>query len=365
MSRWLVLTLILIAAVCTVKSAEDQVALDNGLVSLTVNTHGGAISGFVLNEQGLNPYSWKSADQAWTTSRKEGLFTCFDRVGHPSGKMKDAGVPFHGEATSVMWEVLEQSVNSDGCHILKMRCRLPVANMTLIRTFELYPGSSVCKVSDRIRNDNPFAKAYNVLLHPSIGAPFLDQSVLVDCNASKGFLKGTPLDDLEGQKIQWPLISLENKSVDLSCMTNGVGAVANFVTDDDLGWGCVSNPQQELMAGCLWETADYPWFRVWREWKDGAPTALGIEFGTTPLGKPLEEIEVVGDLWSRPTLEYLEPGAAVTKSFYMFLTKIPRDYSGVGQVVLTETGIRIEEKQSHQERELTLDILKKGKGRSE
>ena len=124
------------------------------------------------------------------------------------------------------------------------------------------------------------------------------------------------------------------------------GFVSNYLCEESVaqGWGCVSNPDKELLVGCLWNTAEYPWIRVWREWKEDQPQALGIEFSTTPLGIPLEEIREVGNLLGHPTIESLEPGAETVKSFYLFLSRIPKDYTGVKLVEIVEGVLRLTER---------------------
>ena len=93
-----------------VHMTSEKLILENQVVRMEVNRFGGAISSFMLKSNELNPYSWVSGRwEADDVSQKEGLFVCFDRIGSSSGQDKAAGMPFHGEATSVPWKVLETS----------------------------------------------------------------------------------------------------------------------------------------------------------------------------------------------------------------------------------------------------------------
>lgn len=206
----------------------DTVVLDNGIARISINRYGGAIASFSLNEQGLNPFTWKSRKWGNDVSNKEGFFVCFDRIGFPAASEQAKGIPFHGEATSENWGVLNQSTNGFGDIILKMRCTLPIAKMELNREYSLLNGSSVCRITDCIQNHNAIEKPYNILHHPSLSAPFLDSAVLIDCNASTGFLNGKNLDKLPGPLHSWPVVNHQNEAVNLREFKNYNGMVWNF-----------------------------------------------------------------------------------------------------------------------------------------
>ncbi len=348
--------ILLIVGIAQADSEDESVILDNGTMRMAINEHGGAVSSCMLNKQGLNPFSWKAKRWPGNPSIKEGLFICFDRLGKPSKDDLARGIPFHGEATGVRWEVLEQKTSELGDHLLKMRCPLPVARMTLIREYCLFKDSSVCRITDRIKNDNSFTKSYNVLQHPSLAAPFLDDSVIIDCNGFKGFLNVKDVSKIPGPTITWPEINFKSEPLNLRHMKDGEKLVTNYVCEDRVkyGWGSVANPDRGLLVGCLWPTDDYPWIRVWREWDGDVPRSLGVEFSTTPLGIPLEEVEQVGDLFGHATLETLEPDAETVKTFYLYLSEIPKNFSGVGNVSLSDGALKIEERNSVGKRQRAL-----------
>lgn len=328
-------------------SADDVVVLDNGVMRMEVNRMGGAVSRCVLAGSGLNPFSWRA--KRWNKndrSVKEGLFTCFDRLGKPSAADQARGIPFHGEAASVEWKVLGKGKSREGHLFLRMRCMLPIAGMSLEREYCLFKDSSVCRVHDRVRNNNPFPKTYNLLMHPSHAQPFLSRSVLVDCNGATGFVNSKEPSEIPSDPIRWPEIEYQSQRLNLRMMTNGVPLVVNYLCAEDAadGWGCLSNPELGLMTGFIWPVADYPWTRIWQEWKDGAPSALGIEFSTTPLGFPLEEIERIGPLLGQPTIETLAPGEETVKTFHFFLQKIPHNFTGVGNAKLDDGALIVEER---------------------
>lgn len=335
---------------CLVASAfatgSEQVVLQNTAMRMEINLQGGAISSCVLEGETLNPFTWKSGAKSGDLSRKEGLFLCFERVGKSSKADRKRGVPFHGEATSVRWEVLGHTEDEAGHKRLKMSCKLPITQLALEREYCLFKDSSVCRVTDRVKNETAEARPYNMLHHPSMDMPFLDETVLVDCNASEGFVKNKAKPGTVEPRIVWPEIEFQGKKIDLRKMDDGQTLVANYRCAEgvELGWGCVSKPRSRLLVGTAWPTKDYSWMRVWRSWGDNRPNALGIEFGTTPLGLPFEQIEQIGDVMGLPTLHHLEPGGEVERSFYLFLAEIPKDYTGVGKVQLQDGVLEVLER---------------------
>ncbi|MEX0321359.1 MAG: hypothetical protein AB3N63_04330 [Puniceicoccaceae bacterium] len=333
---------------CVLATASEVLQLSNAKLDIRINKKGGAISSCILTGNDLNPFSWQSGNPV-DGSNNEGLFVCFDRLGRPSEAEMARGVPFHGEATSVEWEVLTRFTDADGNHHLKMRCILPVARMQLIREYCLYKDSTVCRIVDRIKNLNTFDKDYNIVQHPSLAPPFLDKSVMVDSNGGKGFLNMKNLDDAPGTENHWPEVVYENEVINLRSISDGNSFVANYLCPNTYshGWGSVSNPGKGLMVGFLWPREDYPWIRIWRAFKNDSPSALGVEFGTTPLGAPLKEIRKKGDLLGESTIETLRPGEISEKTFYLFLSPIHGDFEGVEEVRLNSSGLSMQEIGGH------------------
>ncbi len=330
--------------------AADSVVLDNDTVALKINLHGGSISSYAFKDEPLNPFTWHSWHQADHPEYKEGFFLCFDRIGKSSEEEQVQGFPFHGEAASTRWQVVEHGTNS-----LRMRCDLPRVNMSVVREYTLFTTSSVCRIRDRFINNNPFEKEYNILQHPFLAAPFLDESVLIDCNADAGFFNIKKLDELPIRPAKWPEVETAAGRIDLRRMVAEGNMVVNYRSAPGvtLGWGCIANPGKGLLVGTLWQTDEYPWYRVCRAWKDGVPDVVGIEFGTSPLGMPFAEIRQVGDLLGQPTLHTLPPGGEVHKTFHLFLSKIPTDYTGIKHIRLEKDRLVLEEKTAT--REITLN----------
>ena len=117
-----------------------------------------------------------------------------------------------------------------------------------------------------------------------------------------------------------------------------------------------ANSGKGLLLGYFWKTQDYPWVSLWRDVREGKPAARGLEFGSTGLHQPYPILVQVGRLWERPLFEFLDAGETRTKSYLMFLLKIPSDFRGVQQVNFEGSTLRVIERRESRPRELTLEV---------
>src|ERR1700755_3260544 len=89
--------------------------LENSLCSLTVDSFGGAITNFHLkDEQQINPLSFAFTQEQMPENNKNGApyqghFLCLGRWGLPSEGEIKTGVPNHGEAANIHWEIQNQT----------------------------------------------------------------------------------------------------------------------------------------------------------------------------------------------------------------------------------------------------------------
>jgi hypothetical protein len=110
------------------------------------------------------------------------------------------------------------------------------------------------------------------------------------------------------------------------------------------GWTTATSPNTGLLIGYIWRTADYCWFSNWRQAQHGRPSARGMEFGTTGVHQPFEALAQQPRVLGRPTFDFLDAGMKRTRSYFMFLARLPEDGSfarGVGRVVVEATERRV------------------------
>lgn len=322
-------------AAISLVSAEEifegrrSVVLQGEEARLVVDILGGSIVSFELTEQGLNPLRWANNGPT-DKPRQMSHFLCLDRWGAPSQAELANGMPFHGEAGLVEWQVLEQSATE-----ARMTATLPLAGLAVERSVWLAPEGSWFQVRETVTNQNKLGRVYNMVQHPSIGPPFLDASVLVDSNAARGFARGGTMPNPEEPSALWPLAPrADGTTADARRLTtDSTPDVASYVIDEEIGWITAANPGKGLLIGYIWETADYPWLNVWRRLDNGVPAARGLEFGTTGLHEPYPTLVKKGTIFGRPIYQYLDASGVQARSYIGFLAEIPPGYQGVDDLV--------------------------------
>jgi hypothetical protein len=324
------------ASAQTFPAGRPTTVLSSKTATVGIDLAGGSIVDFRIAGSDLNPLTWGYAREGDLAPRQQGHFVCFDRWGPPSRQEQRNGMPFHGESTTSMWELLEAPTLRNGVVTSTVQCVLQMGGMTIKRSFELSERGPVFVVTDSITNDNNLGRVWNIVNHATIGPPFLDANVIVDTSAEKGFLQEQALPDPEARPIYWPDMAYNGTLVDFRYFTNNPNpSVVSFVFPDstEYGWVTASNPDKGLLIGYIWDIAEYPWLNLWRAGRNGVLQARGLEFGTTGIHQPFSEILRIGKVFNTPIFEYLDSTASVEKSFVAFLAEIPADFGGVDDLV--------------------------------
>lgn len=339
----------------TIKGRRSLV-LEGEAAQLIVDLAGGSITNFHLLPQGISPIQWGATDNS-TLPRPMGHFLCLDRWGQPSDSEIKSGMPFHGEASNVVWSVTQPLLKREGTLLAEMEAQLPMAGLKVRRHIALSQTGSFFTVREEITNVNKLGRLYNIVQHPTIGPPFLDENTLVDTNARKGFMQSSPLPNPEEPAVYWPEGRHEGQAVNLRHLTNSHDPnVVSFTVEEEYGWVTACNPTQGLLIGYLWKTAEYPWFNAWRHVEKGKPVARGLEFGTTGLHQPYPVLVKKGKIFGRALYEYLDAGEIASKSYLCFLIKIPKDYAGVGKITYSGKLLTLHERGGAPSRDLKIAV---------
>ena len=239
-----------------------------------------------------------------------------------------------------------------------MSATLPLAGLRVERAIEFSKSEPFAIVRETVSNQNKLGRVYNCVQHPTVGPPFLDNDTVVDCNGRHGFAQGGSMPTPEEPSFYWPrALTRDGESVNLRHLTgNPDPNVVSFAIDEEQGWITAASPSKGLMVGYLWRAQDYPWVSVWRDVRDGKPAARGLEFGTTGLHQPFPILIKKGRVFERPTLEYLDAGAKATRSYAVFLMRIPSNYAGVENVSLHEGRLVVRERGAGADRELSMNV---------
>ena len=341
-------------------SIHTKRAIRNQSASVCIDLFGGAITDFHLDDHPVNPLSFKfSKDQMPANNQKgavyQGHFLCLGRWGIPSAGEINAGVPDHGEIANMMWE---ESTQRDNCIGMKASSRLE--GLAVNRSVSMDKANGLYLITEDVTNINPLGRMYNMVQHPTIASPFLDEHVLVDCNALMGF--DYALDDFSDASFNpWPnVFGKDSLLIDVSTCKEPSSSVFSFVVNPEqsYGWVTAFSPSQNLLIGYLWKRVHYPWINHWIHWSDETILYRGLEFGTTGIHKPFPEIldRNLVEVLNEKTYSYLDAGATHTRSFMSFLQRMPQDYQGVAEIYYNENGIRVIEKHTGKQPEISCSL---------
>ena len=333
-----------------------SLVLENPVARLTVDLLGGSFVEFQFQDQKLNPLVWNNSGEP-DQPRQMSHFLCLDRWGWPSKAEAAGGMPYHGEAGLVEWRIVDPPRVTVGGVRAHLRTTLPMANLAVSRRIHLDCKEAVFTVTESVTNLNQLGSVLNMVQHPSIGPPFLDERTVIDANATEGFVLANTMPNPERWPTWWPqALDSDGQSVNMRYLQdNHDPNVVAYVIEEKLGWTTAASPAHGLLIGYVWKTADYPWFIAWRRAEHGKPFARGIEFGTTGLDWPQGELVRKGRIFGRPLFVYLDAGETLTKSFTCFLLRIPPDYAGVEAVRQTGTGLGVRGRGAAKAREIALD----------
>jgi hypothetical protein len=337
----------------TVIEIRPSMALEGNAARVAVDLGGGSIAQFQFTGQELNPLTWTSGEPA--PAHPMGHFLCLDRWGPPSEAESRNGMPFHGEASHVGWKLVRAPMHSAGEIQAELAATLPIAGFEVTRRMRLSEGAALLRVSESVTNTNRLGRIYNMVQHPSIAPPFLDETTLVDANAREGFMQSSPLPNPERPAILWPHALKDGQPVNLRNLTNDAAPeVASFTIEDDYGWVTASSASKGLLIGYIWKTSEYPWLNIWRNVLNGKPAARGLEFGTTGLHQPVGILVAKGKIFDRPLYAYIDAGQTVTRSYAAFLFKIPSGYRGVERITYNSGRLTLHERSSVPARDLAM-----------
>ncbi len=347
------LSLSLQAQAETLFNGRPSLILEGKAARLVVDLGGGSIVDFRLSGQSINPLEFNSGEAA--ALKPLGHFLCLDRWGPPSEAEKRNGMFFHGEATRVEWTILQRPARKGVVVQAAMSALLPLAGLEVERTIRLSDSSASFNVSEAVINRNKLGRIYNMVQHPTIGPPFLDENTLVDSNARKGFMQTSPLPNPEEPAVFWPQALKESQPLTLRRLSDDSDPnVVSFTFDEELGWVTASSPSRGLLIGYLWRTSEYPWFNAWRHSENGKPVARGLEFGTTGLHQPFPILVAKGRIFGRPLYVHLDAGQTSRRSYLAFLFKIPNDYQGVARLTYRDRRLVIHERGKESDRDLSM-----------
>ncbi len=326
------------------ENGSTHLHLKNYYAGLVIDQYGGAYINFYLKNDSINPLTWSLTSDQMPENNKDGApfqghFLCLGRWGAPTPGEMEMGVPHNGEATNSMWTV--EGISSDK---LVMSHESTLDGLDIVREVEFIGNEALFEVTERVRNSNTVGRLNNIVQHVTLGPPFLSAATMVFTNAGPGFFQDHSYPDPHRWEYRWPIAkdSLGNE-YDLQRSDIDYNYVSTHLIEDTVGWIAAWNPERMLLLGYVWQKKDYPWVNVWNHISNGKPVAKGLEFGTTGIGRPYQDLLAVDTRFhGYDSFEYLDAGEAVEKSFYGFLIKTERNIQGINAVSVNDKSITLD-----------------------
>ncbi len=324
--------------------------LSNGAVELIVLLQGGSFASLTLNQDSkrANPM-WdpvrmgreRGSTEAFGSSR--GHFLCVDGFGPVTEAEREAGLPEHGEASKLPWELVRSTESSAA-----FRVRLPLVQETLTRTITMAPNEPVVLVETEIESEVAFDRVILWAEHATIGAPFLSLGkTVVDQSAkhcrTKNYGEPGPSRFPEGRDFEWPILEGHGdlrRSPARSGLFEHIGCLMDESREDEFVTAIATD--QNLLIGYLYRRRDFPWVQHWMHYPGDGAYAWGIEFGMQPYDATKTELVALSPMFGTPTFRWLPAKSRLSARFLMFVSKVPPDFDRVTDVRLDDGKLVIE-----------------------
>ena len=321
------------------------VSIENEHLRITVLVEGGHIAEALHKKSGMNPLwipPWPSIEPS--TYRREGdavyggavdasLLSgimghnlCLDIFGGPSVEEEAAGLPVHGEASLVRYDV-----RSDG-RALSMSAELALARLRVDRQVTLH-GEAV-RVEERVTNLSGTDRPVGWTEHVTLGPPFLEKGVTqfrASATRSKVFEKTFGSADYlaPGAEFDWPHAPRSSGgTADLQVFTDlpVSGAYTAHLMDPARhdAFFVAFSPAARLAFGYVWRRSDFPWMGIWEEnlsrsqapW-NGRTLTRGMEFGASPFPETRREMIERGPMFGTPTFAWIPAASRANVEYWM------------------------------------------------
>ncbi len=328
--------------------SHSLIKLGNNKTIVTIDLFGGAITDFHLKNSDTNPLSFVFSKEQMPANNKEGApyqghFLCLGRWGSPSAGEIKAGLSNHGQIANVLWNA-EKNISQIN---LEMNATAPLEGLSIQRKIVLDEEQPVYAVKEVVNNMNSLGRLYNIVQHPALAAPFLDETTIIDCNASAGFDQAF-YKDISNNTIQWPVAKDNNQNeIDLRKSSQPYNAVFSFIIkkDAEYGWITAFSPKHNLLFGYTWKRSDYPWIHLWQHYTNGIIQYRGLEFGTAGIHQPFNEILNTSTiLFGEKTFAFIDAGEYISKKYFSFIYNTDPGFEGVKDIRILNDQIQIKAK---------------------
>lgn len=324
------------------------VSIENEPLRVTVLVEGGHIAEVLHKKSGVNPLwtpPWPSIEPstyrragdtvyggAVDASLLSGIMghnLCLDIFGGPSPEEEAAGMPVHGEASVVPYDVRGDAQS------LSMTAELPLAHLRVERRITL--NHDTVRVEERVTNLGGTDRAVGWTQHVTLGPPFLKKGITqfrASARRSKVYEQTFGAADYlkTGAEFDWPHAPrLSGGTADLRVFTDlpASGGYTAHLMDSARpdAFFVAFAPEDRLAFGYVWRRDDFPWMGIWEEnlsrsqapW-NGRAITRGMEFGASPFPETRREMIERGRMFGTPTFKWI-PAASATNIEYWIVAR--------------------------------------------
>ncbi len=195
---------------------------------------------------------------------------CFPVGGYPT-QYAQGEFGLHGETPLLPWN-LEIQLDTPECISVKFAVRTYRSPMHIEKTVTLHRYQPALHFHEVITNegDVPFEVLWGH--HPAFGAPFLDESCVIDLEGAKvRVVEAEPTTRLEsGEDYIWPIVTGRNgEDIDLSKIPGPETKSHDlaFLFDLQAGWYGLTNQDREIGFGMYWPEEIFKSLWFWQVYR--------------------------------------------------------------------------------------------------
>jgi hypothetical protein len=338
-------------------SAQESISIDgrpvivlsNDRLSLAMRQQGGAMVRLLLAD-----------DPSRTNPMHTGLghFVCVDGFGPVSEDERRAGLPMHGEANRVPWQ-MTSSTRLNGTLSVSFSAHLPLVHENFRRTLHLVDGESVIYVDSELESLLAFDRPINWGEHATIGPPFLELGkTVVEMSATRAMTRSyesqsanPPHRLADFKEFAWPMApGVAGESIDVRPAPSATPAGDHTTSLMDparrLVYVAAFHAEKQLLLGYVFRREEFPWTQLWENYPANGRLARGLEFAVQPFDMPRRDVISQHMLLGAPTYRWLPAQSTIRAAFLMFYTRTPGGMRAVSDVRLENGRLVIEDRAS-------------------
>jgi hypothetical protein len=339
---------------------RHSTSIENDALRVTVLHEGGHIAEILDKRTGINPLwipPWTSIEpSAYDRARHPeygegaeapllagimGHNLCLDIFGGPSADEAAAGLPVHGEVSTVRFAVAAHD-REIAMHAVLEAAQLRVERRIVLmdRTVHVHEGVENLSATDR---------PVGWTEHVTLGPPFLSKGATefrAPATRSRVFEGVVGPDDglVPGADFDWPLAPRRaGGHQDLrvyAAAPRSSGYTAHLLDPArETAFFVAFSPSARLAFGYAWRRADFPWLGIWEEncSRTAAPwnrrtLTRGLEFGVSPMPESRRQMIERGKLFDTPTFRWIPARQRVDVNYCAVLRaaeRIPESLEGM------------------------------------